>query len=1455
MPTSNVTTTNQTSTSNQPGVGTPVHIVINESTKPVNAPVSSITGMNGTYNPFTHVWTDSSGQGHSVQNQPANTVTTFTGGWGGGGRIDAPGVTGIEEESHHLHGGGGGGGTNVIHQDVVGPTQIVTPPLGIEYYAYYNAPKGYQSGTYTSTGQFYPDTGAGANFRPEGNYQKAQLVLNNGTLNLIPEGYYGTSTKEGVQISKAPVIETVVPVPSTGVLGYGSYSQTRVPPIEQVSTAELPKGIYADISFLRQSNNVFYQGAAGVAAGIVEAGAFGKEVVTHPIKTVKSIPGSVKTVFTEGLPEIGEMIRTEPVYTTTYVASQLLLAKGLGKAGQIGLSKTGTLIEKSPAALKTVEAIKASKPFTLVSGYAKDIKNTNIWKNIAYEGDVLELTRMPKISEIAGGEKGFNEFMTIKNTLPKSITEQELASQAAISKEQEILNMLQNQGINIQIERKLNPEIFPEQTRQIQTKIASESSIQKQVMGSTALATETGFQEKFMQLFGERKPEGFVGDIELAIRGIEAEMKSINLQGTGTQRLIKAINEEGDNIVVKIIKKENGKYEFDFSSKGRFINRFTREKLVKKWGELSDEQLILNEISYGEPYKSQILETSLTAKPETSTTLKAKTQLAGAKNIYKETIEIDKILAEEKKFLEEGLNKNLDLEKLKSEFGMSEQQGFTLEEAGRLGTPVKGSTIKKLRNIQEGKTEDISFEGKDIDVKAKNLKQLQKVNEQFIKDFEAAFPGELEKAQQMKIQYKGIQKAEIGEITDYLKGTETKPPVGSFTEIPTGKVLQTSEAVQFDIKELFNKIETDIKETSMVLPQTKGGEINIDLSRFFVEGMDESLLDVAVERNLGLRIKYALTKGEELEFTTLQGSKFKTVKQLFQEYENIDRVQNAMTYEAIEKGAKHVLQSIEEGKYNLDKSIKVKAKNAEAYSAEKSLEFSNQEVVLTKEGDRFVLSKVKKIEGAEPAEAQLTKFAEFYNKETFPELLKGKTEKATLGEGEVSVQSALGSRSSKSLAASTRDIYVGEFGKDIKDLITTRALAVERIEKGISKLDNVYAKNIIQAELNKMISLYEQAEGKIPIESTANLPTRYLRDLIKFEKGEMPKKYTPLTEKEFLENQKIKIALEKDTYTNEQLTEALYKKLNQEVSAGFFKGVSGKAFGKLKEEVGGRKVLTKTEAQKAIDKTLSEIQGDIKNINKQASEGLQKEMKSKDYFKAEKDYYNKLYESYPKEYYAEASYTSYDKYGKAEKVYNPYKAMEQYSKTVYDTLKQPITNGPTYIKTPAYPKTPAKPNVPYTPVTPYTPITPYTPTTPSSIISYYKPYERKASEKKSLGSGYDVLIKVVKTQSFAKVNNLPLTYKRAKDVQAYYLDNSLARTSKIKKSGQAEEDFQFLHVPEGYFDARKYTLREYRIKERTPYAFGEQTIKLSKYLQDTEAEKRQLQYFKKQAQMLTSGNK
>lgn len=123
--------------------------------------------------------------------------------------------------------------------------------------------------------------------------------------------------------------------------------------------------------------------------------------------------------------------------------------------------------------------------------------------------------------------------------------------------------------------------------------------------------------------------------------------------------------------------------------------------------------------------------------------------------------------------------------------------------------------------------------------------------------------------------------------------------------------------------------------------------------------------------------------------------------------------------------------------------------------------------------------------------------------------------------------------------------------------------------------------------------------------------------------------------------------------------------------------------------------------------------------------------------------------------------------------------------------------------------------------------------------------ESKEKKNKKKEPGYDVYGKVIRTNTFAKINTTPVSRGRAFDIGAYYVDNTLARQFKVKRSTRsAEEDYQFTYIPVGYYESVSKKIRSFKIKKGRRYAFEEQFIEKNIGIADTVLEKEQLKYYK-----------
>lgn len=129
--------------------------------------------------------------------------------------------------------------------------------------------------------------------------------------------------------------------------------------------------------------------------------------------------------------------------------------------------------------------------------------------------------------------------------------------------------------------------------------------------------------------------------------------------------------------------------------------------------------------------------------------------------------------------------------------------------------------------------------------------------------------------------------------------------------------------------------------------------------------------------------------------------------------------------------------------------------------------------------------------------------------------------------------------------------------------------------------------------------------------------------------------------------------------------------------------------------------------------------------------------------------------------------------------------------------------------------------------------------------------EKKQVKRKTSESGYNVYGKMVRSNNFFKINTAPVSHSRAEDIGAYYVLNTLARTFTIKRaSGTAEQDFQFMYVPEGYAKANARALREFKIRRGKAINVSEQYIQRTPSLLQTPGEKAQIKAFQKQVKNL-----
>ncbi len=137
------------------------------------------------------------------------------------------------------------------------------------------------------------------------------------------------------------------------------------------------------------------------------------------------------------------------------------------------------------------------------------------------------------------------------------------------------------------------------------------------------------------------------------------------------------------------------------------------------------------------------------------------------------------------------------------------------------------------------------------------------------------------------------------------------------------------------------------------------------------------------------------------------------------------------------------------------------------------------------------------------------------------------------------------------------------------------------------------------------------------------------------------------------------------------------------------------------------------------------------------------------------------------------------------------------------------------------------------------------------------PKLRKVTKKitiKKRKQGYSVYARplkrkgVKKIPKLIKINKVPLSKQRAKDLRNYIIDTSLSRTGKIKPSGKMQKPR--LRVPSRYGAKTKYKFRTYKIrkKKRIPLK-KHKVIERRKRLLDTPQEKKQISLARRLAQL------
>lgn len=144
---------------------------------------------------------------------------------------------------------------------------------------------------------------------------------------------------------------------------------------------------------------------------------------------------------------------------------------------------------------------------------------------------------------------------------------------------------------------------------------------------------------------------------------------------------------------------------------------------------------------------------------------------------------------------------------------------------------------------------------------------------------------------------------------------------------------------------------------------------------------------------------------------------------------------------------------------------------------------------------------------------------------------------------------------------------------------------------------------------------------------------------------------------------------------------------------------------------------------------------------------------------------------------------------------------------------------------------------------------PRTPTEkiPNIILSDFevKPLISKSKQ----GQGYNVYVKEPKTKRIVKVNRFPINQRDAENLRNYLIDQTTSRTGYLKNVKGKPKPLN-LDIPRDYGQRTDYKFRRYKIKKgkRVPLE-NKKVIEKTKYLLDEPSEKKQINIFKKLAQL------
>jgi len=133
---------------------------------------------------------------------------------------------------------------------------------------------------------------------------------------------------------------------------------------------------------------------------------------------------------------------------------------------------------------------------------------------------------------------------------------------------------------------------------------------------------------------------------------------------------------------------------------------------------------------------------------------------------------------------------------------------------------------------------------------------------------------------------------------------------------------------------------------------------------------------------------------------------------------------------------------------------------------------------------------------------------------------------------------------------------------------------------------------------------------------------------------------------------------------------------------------------------------------------------------------------------------------------------------------------------------------------------------------------------PTLITEPKKKPKEKIKKIPSKRLGYNVLGKLIKTKKFRKLNLVPLSKSKSKDLGSWLVDHSLARTFIIKKTKKPVKKPK-LKVPQAYFKKNKKKFREFKIVKGEKVFTPNKFIEFKTRLLDTASERKKITLLRK----------